>query len=232
MKYGFYGDSDPLDSNTYPFRCPSWHPMPDGKKNVVILGCSHTWGVGLETHETWAHKVSQHNTDRLRYWNLGQPGYSPEAVVRMLYRTEKTLFPNLIIIMWPEISRREWPSNEHREYPVNLMGTDEKLKYQDRDTDMNVFLKSVFFAEKFAEHNRAKILHCFADTYIDLSKYDPQVSQLEDFTLRNCWPYWDKFTARQLHAKPSRARDGMHYGEEHHERFAELFLDRFGPKLK
>ena len=232
MKYGYYGDSDPIHSYTYPFRCPSWTPLPDGKKNVVILGCSHTWGVGLDAEETWAHKVSQHNTDKLRYWNLGQPGYSPEAVVRMLYRTEKTLFPKLIIIMWPEFSRREWPSNEHREYPVNLMGTDEKLKYQDADTDMNICLKSVVFVEKFAEHAKAKTFHCFASAYTDLRKHDASLNVLDDYTLRNCWPYWDKFTARDIHTKPSLARDGMHYGVEHHERFAQLFLEKFSSKLK
>ena len=232
MKYGHYSDNDLKTFEAYPFRCPAWDPMPDGKKNVVILGCSHTWGVGLEPHETWAHKVSQHNKDKLRYFNLGQPGYSPEGLVRMLYRTEKSIFPKIIIICWPEISRREWYEKNNMQVPLNLLGTDPKLKSQTAETDMQTFLRSVFFVEKFAEKNNAKAFHCFADTFIDLSKYDPQVRQLEDFTLRNCWPYWDKFTARALHPKPSLARDGMHYGEEHHERFAELFLERFSAKLK
>ena len=43
MKYGFYSDNELTTFKQYPFRCPSWDPMPDGKKNVVILGCSHTW---------------------------------------------------------------------------------------------------------------------------------------------------------------------------------------------
>jgi hypothetical protein len=206
--------------------------MPDGKKNVVILGCSHTWGVGLEPHETWAHKVSQHNTDRLRYFNLSQPGYSPEGVVRMLYRTEKSIFPKIVIICWPQVSRREWYDNGNIPVPLNLMGHDEKLRYQTGKTDMHVFLRSVFFAEKFAEHQGAKLIHCFADTYIDLKEHNPQLAVLEDYTLRNCWPHWDKFTARDVHTKPSKARDGLHYGVEHHDRFAELLLQRFGSKLR
>jgi len=232
MEYGFFSDKDPKAFPQWPFRCPSWDPMPDGKKNVVILGCSHTWGVGLEEHETWAYKVSQHNTDRLRYFNLGQPGYSPEGVVRMLYRTEKSIFPKIIIICWPQLSRREWYGGKKIPLPLNLMGYDEKLRFQTAETDMHVFLRSVFFAEKFAEHNDAKILHCFADTFIDLKKYDPNLGVLENYTLKNCWPYWDKFTARDIHATPSKARDGLHYGVEHHSRFAELFLQKFSPKLK
>jgi len=231
MKYGFFSDSEPKSFGEWPFRCPSWNPMPDGKKNVVILGCSHTWGVGLEPPETWAHKVSQHNTKALRYWNLGQPGYSPEAVVRMLYSTEKTLHPSIIIICWPEISRRECYGASHS-MPTNLMGTDRKLQYQTAEDDLQVFYRSLFFVQKFAEHRKAKVFHCFAQAYVDILQVDPHLNVLEDYTLRNCWPHWDKFTARDLHARPSYARDGAHYGVEHHERFAKLFLDRFGPKLK
>ena len=231
MRYGFFSDREPKAFDEWPFRCPSWNPMPDGKKNVVILGCSHTWGVGLEPEETWAHHVSQWNTQRLRYWNLGQPGYSPEGVVRMLYSTEKTLDPSIIIICWPETSRREWYGGS-KSSPLNLLGTDEKLRYQTSDDDLQVFYRSLFFVQKFAEHKRAKVFHCFAQTYVDIKQVDPQLNVLEDYTLRNCWPHWDKFTARDLHASPSYARDGAHYGIEHHERFAKLFLDRFGPKLK
>mgnify|MGYP001291498414 CR=1 FL=1 len=237
MQYGYYADREPMAYDEYPFRCPSWNPMPDGKKNVVILGCSHTWGVGLEPHETWAHHVSQHNTNRLRYWNLGQPGYSPEAVVRMLYRTEKTLCPNIIIICWPETSRREWldPSGgpSKKLHPRDLMGTDEKLKHHNKDTDKQTFLKSLFFVEKFAEKTNAKTFHAFASDVIELDKaHYPTLNVLQDYTLRNCWPHWDKFTQRELHTEPDLARDGIHYGVEHHKRFAKLFLDCFGPKLR
>ena len=202
--------------------------MPDGKKNVVILGCSHTWGVGLEPHETWAHHISQHNTNRLRYWNLGQPGASPDTVVRILYSCEKVLHPNIIIVMWPESSRRE----RLETYTQNLPGTHETLRYENDKTDRNNFLKNVFLLEKFAEKNQCKTMHCFSDTYIDFRSDQDRPWLLEDYTLRNCWPHWDKFRDRHRYLEPSRARDGIHYGVEHHERFADLFLMRFRSKLK
>lgn len=228
MKYGYYSDNDLTTFEQYPFRCPSWDPMPDGKKNVVILGCSHTWGVGLEAHETWAHRVSQHNTRSMRYWNLGQPGASPETVVRILYSCEKVIDPHMIIVMWPEISRRE----RLDKYAQNLMGSHETLRYENHRTDLNNFLKCVFFLEKYAEKNSCKTFHCFSDTYLDFRTERDRPAILEDATLKNCWPRWDKFSARESHAKPSKARDGLHYGTEHHDRFAELFLQRFGHKLR
>jgi len=228
MKYGFYSDNDLKTFKQYPFRCPSWDPMPDGKKNVVILGCSHTWGVGLEAHETWAHHVSQHNTERLRYWNLGQPGAGPETVVRILYSCEKVINPNIIIVMWPEMSRRE----RLEDYAANLHGTDEKLRFENHKTDLNNFLKCVFFLEKYAEKNQCTTFHCFSDHYHDFRTPENAPAMLEDYTLRNCWPHWDRFEARERYDKPSRARDGIHFGMEHHERFARLFLGKFSHKLK
>jgi hypothetical protein len=225
MKFGYYTDHE-LPESSHGYRCPSWDPMPDGKKNVVVLGCSHTYGVGLEDNEHWVHHVSQHNTTRLRYWNLGQPGASADQIVRTLYGSEKLLFPELIIVCWPLWSRRERLGVGQ----VSLTSDNEFLKTETEHTDKHNFLKNVFLVEKFAEKNQCKTFHCFAqDSY---QEYVMGLSVLEDYTIKNCWPYWDKFEQRVQYNEPSLASDGEHYGVEHHERFAKLFLDRFRSKLK
>ena len=225
MKFGYYTDHE-LPESSHGYRCPSWDPMPDGKKNVVVLGCSHTYGVGLEDNEHWVHHVSQHNTTRLRYWNLGQPGASADQIVRTLYGSEKLLFPELIIVCWPLWSRRERLGVG----PVSLTSDNEFLKTETEHTDKHNFLKNVFHVEKFAEKNRCKTFHCFADeTY---QEHIQGLNVLQDYTLRNCWPYWDKFEQRVQYKEPSLAADGEHYGVEHHQRFAKLLLDYFGGKLR
>ena len=223
MKFGYYTDRGLPEGD---YRCPSWDPMPEGKKNVVILGCSHTYGVGLEPNETWAHHVSQHNTKQLRYWNLGQPGASADHIVRILYGSEKLIFPEIIIVCWPFWSRRE----KLHTYAQSLMSHDEELKNENEHTDKNNFLKNLFLVEKYAEKNNCKTFHCFAqDNY---AKHIKGLNVLDHYTIKNCWPYWDKFEQRKLHAQPSLAADGKHYGIEHHKRFAKLFVDYFGKKLK
>ena len=97
-------------------------------------------------------------------------------------------------------------------------------------TDKQNFLKNVFHVEKFAEKNRCKTFHCFADE--SYQEHIKDLNVLKDYTLKNCWPYWDKFEQREQFKEPSLAADGEHYGIEHHERFAKLFLDHFGPKLR
>ncbi len=225
MIFGHFRD-DGLPKSDVGYRCPSWDPMPSGKKNVVVLGCSHTYGVGHSDDTHWVAHLSKHNTGRLRYWNLGQPGASGDLVVRILYGSQKIIYPSIIVICWPLWTRRE--RLEHT--PESLTSDHDYLKTETSQTDKNNFLKNVFLVEKFAEHNRCKTFHCFADeTYQEHVK---GLNVLEDYTLKNCWPYWDKFEQRVPHSEPSLAADGKHYGIEHHERFAKLFIDYFGKKLK
>jgi hypothetical protein len=222
MKFGYYTDKGLPEGD---YRCPSWDPMPEGKKNVVVLGCSHTYGEGLQDNEHWVHFLAQHNTERLRYWNLGQPGASADKMVRILYGSEQVLFPKIIIACWPSWNRRERLDN----HAISLTSNNEYLKTESALTDRNNFLKNVFLVEKYAEKNQCKTFHCFAQE--SYQEYIKGLNVLEDYTIKNCWPYWDKFEQRQHYDKPNFAADGKHYGVEHHERFATLFLERFRLKL-
>ena len=241
MKYGFYSDKElpksvavnkkPIadyKTNSQGYRCPEFAPLPVGKKNAVVIGCSHTFGEGLEDYQHWVHFLSQHNTKTIRWWNLGQPGASADKVVRILQGSEKVLFPKIIIVCWPFWSRRE----KLHSYAQSLMSYDEELKNENELTDKQNFLKNVFFVEKFAEHNNASVFHCFAQEVYDLDAKNV----FSDTSIKHCWPPYDNHNLpeaqKTIITEPSLAKDGVHYGVEHHERFAKLFLAKFGSKLK
>tara|TARA_E500000178_G_C17035593_1_gene763194 strand:+ start:5878 stop:6606 length:729 start_codon:yes stop_codon:yes gene_type:complete len=242
MKHGFYSDQEipksiakhrkPIadyKTNSHGYRCPEWTPLPVGKKNVVILGCSHTFGEGLNDGEVWVDKLyNKIDKSRLRFWNLAQPGASADKVVRILYGCEKVLFPKIIIVCWPLWSRRERLDG----YAQSLMSYDEKLKNENEHTDSNNFLKNVFFVEKFAEKTDATVFHCFAQDAYPIQG----VNAYDQTTIKKCWPVWSKQKSNHKDRiridTPSLAKDGMHYGVEHHERFAELFYNHFRSKLK
>lgn len=237
MKHGFYADNHlpkfdaatGYKTNSLGYRCPEFQPLPDGGKNVVVLGCSHTFGEGLGESETWISLVAKESNKILRWWNLGQPGASADLMIRILYGTEKVLFPKIIIACWPAQSRRE----RLHSYPQSLMSYDPLLKTENNDTDRNNFLKNVFFLEKFAEKNQAKTFHCFAQ---DAYELDNNLQVLNVYTIKNCWPEWDQHhladAKRDIITTASLARDGVHYGVEHHQVFARLFLQRFNTKLR
>jgi hypothetical protein len=243
MKYGYYADNEipksvevdrksiaDYKTNSHGYRCPEWSPLPEGKKNVVILGCSHTFGEGLEDGEVWVDQLyAKVDQKRLRFWNLGQPGASPDKCVRILYGSEKVLFPNIIIVCWPFWGRRE--RLDH--YPKSLTSYDEDLKIENEHTDRNNFLKNVFFVEKFAEKNNAKVFHCFAQDVYEI----PGANNVFSTTsIKLCWPEWSRIKKNQKQrvfvSEPSLAKDGTHYGVEHHKVFAKEFYNFFKSKLK
>jgi hypothetical protein len=237
MKHGYYADNelpkfDPAKgykTNSLGYRCTEFSPLPDGGKNVVVLGCSHTFGEGLKENETWVSQVAKDSNKTLRWWNLGQPGSSADLMIRILYGTEKVLFPKIIIACWPAQSRRE----RLDQIPQNLTSNDALLKTENDNTDQNNFLKNVFLLEKFAEKNQAKTFHCFAE---DIYELDNSLQILKNYTIKNCWPEWDRHhlpdAKKDIITTPSLARDGVHYGIEHHQVFARLFLERFKSKLR
>ena len=112
------------------------------------------------------------------------------------------------------------------------MSYDEELKNENELTDKQNFLKNVFFVEKFAEHTNANVFHCFAQEVYDLDAKNV----FNDTSIKHCWPPYDNHNLpeaeKTIITKPSLAKDGVHYGMEHHERFAKLFLAKFGSKLK
>ena len=238
MKFGHFNDKalpDMLSSvselpelyklNSFGYRCPEWSPMPHGKKNVVILGSSHTFGQGLAEDEHWVHFLSKHNTVRLRYWNLAQPGASGDKIVRTLYGSQKIIDPNIVIVCWPDWSRRE----RYGEDTTDMQGSNQQLRYEDDETDLQNFLKNVFFVEKYAEWKNCMTFHCFASA--SYHEHIPDLKALKEHTLMNCYPWWETYLQRELQSD-SVARDGQHCGIKHHERFAELFLKQFGSKLR
>ena len=251
MKYGHYSDSEIPNhkshdhyneqngyvTNSFGYRCPEWTPMPDGKKNVVVLGCSHTFGEGLNEGEVWVEQLAA-KTDqtRLRWWNLGRPGASADFIVRLLYATEKVLFPKIIVVCWPLSSRRERLLNFDKKplHQINLTGGDPLLKYENDDTDHQNFLKNVFFVEKFAEHQGANVFHFFAEEVYQIKNTRHYV--YAETTLSKCWPKWDERhitnAMREHIVIPSLAKDGKHYGIEHHCEFANKIYSRFNAKLR
>jgi len=237
MKYGHYADDalprfDPVPghrTNSHGYRCPEFRPLPDGGKNVAVLGCSHTFGEGLKDEETWVSQVAKQSNKMLRWWNLARPGGNADQMIRILHGTEKVLYPKVIVACWPAWSRRERLDL----YPQNLTSDDKLLKTENANTDQNNFLKNLFLLEKFAEKTGAKTFHCFAQ---DAYEIDGNLQVLKDYTIKNCWPEWDRHhlagAKRDIITTPNLARDGVHYGIEHHRVFAQKFYNKFKAKLK
>ena len=84
----------------------------------------------------------------------------------------------------------------------------------------------------YAEKQGAKIMHCFAQDIYEFKG----TNVFKDTSLRSCWPEWDSHhlpDAKRQHITTfNLAKDGIHYGVEHHRVFAEKFYNKFKSKLK
>lgn len=71
----------------------------------LALGCSHTWGVGVDADQAWP--------ARLGALNLGVGGVSSDFVVRMARTWLDMCQPQTVYCLWPDWSRFEyWHDNE------------------------------------------------------------------------------------------------------------------------
>ena len=115
---------------------------------------------------------------------------------------------------------------------ISAGSTPVEKNQQDEMTDLHVL--SAKEAKKYADKNDCQVFHCFAQE--NYSEHIKELNVLPEHTIKNCYPPYDKHhladARRTLISEPSLAKDGVHYGVEHHKEFAKLFLDQFAGKLK
>lgn len=80
------------------------------KGGVMYLGCSYTYGVGVNIEDTWSYKLHQKKFRTRRYINFGIPGYGIQAYYRMLKFYIKKIKPDIIICsrLWNRSRVEAW----------------------------------------------------------------------------------------------------------------------------
>jgi hypothetical protein len=77
----------------------------DGFK-IMSLGCSHTEGVGVNDDETWPARFTKLVPNGVNM-NFGTGGRSGDFVVRCLLSYYNLIKPDLVLIFYPDISRKD-----------------------------------------------------------------------------------------------------------------------------
>jgi hypothetical protein len=71
--------------------------------NKIAVGCSHTWGVGVDADQTWPYLLGAKN--------FGVSGCSSDFVARTLPDLIKEYQPTTVYVLWPDWSRFEYFKN-------------------------------------------------------------------------------------------------------------------------
>ncbi len=108
--HDYYGPED----IEYRFNASGYRSNPFVERkafNVIIAGCSHTFGTGLAWPDTYG-EVLRRELERLsgrdtQVWNLGLPGRSNDAIARTLIGAVTQHRPDAVFVYWSGRGRRE-----------------------------------------------------------------------------------------------------------------------------
>lgn len=91
--------------NNYGYRCDAFHRK---DKNVMTLGCSIGFGNGIPVDKRFSSVFCQCLGKEVNDWNLSWPGVSGDYVSRMAVTCIPILKPDILLINFPNLSRREF----------------------------------------------------------------------------------------------------------------------------
>jgi hypothetical protein len=112
-----YGETDITYSyNRLGYRSPEFEE--EAALKIVSLGCSWVFGIGLPApalfHERFADRLRRELGTSVINWNLGVPGASNDAIVRLLHLAVAALRPDVVLILFTYLGRREYVTAHNR----------------------------------------------------------------------------------------------------------------------
>ena len=208
-------DTVVYNHNNYGYRCPDFNELADVK--ILSLGCSWVYGMGLNKkhlyHEIVAKNIRKTGKTVVN-WNLGIGGKSNDYITRMLHIAMDKLNPNIVLINFTHLSRREYFSFEGDciAYTPNLI-KNSHLPRKHRTCVKNLLnLTSDHDNFKNFWHNFQSVKAALQNTHWCYSFTDE--------------PLLDDEHSAGRFLKLDLARDLIHPGIESHRVMAEIYWDK------
>ena len=113
--------------------------------NKIALGCSHTYGVGVEPIQTWPHLLGA--------TNLGVSGCSADYIVRNMPAHLSTYKPNIVYVLWPDWTRFEYV--DKGQYYQSLATDANRINFMEIATDnwlQNNYIKQITLAREMCRN--------------------------------------------------------------------------------
>lgn len=195
--------------NSAGFRAPEFDEL--DTVDVVVSGCSHTFGFGIPQQHTWGHQITQ-RLNLNTCVNLGMNGAGMEQVLHCIvsYLASDLPMPTLVFVQWPSYNRLPHQYEDGIRNTINISHAwmQERMKPWQRNG-----------WEKFVADNGAFKL---ARTTI----YDSIIRQLCAQKNIKYFSTDDSVFNRTLHGRDylGRARDLIHCDGETNKQFAERML--------
>ena len=198
--------------NTYGFRCEEF-PEEECRESITILGCSQTFGIGLQKENTWASLLCKELN--LREINLSIAGGSLDSAFRVYNEWQPIHKSKITCILMPPTTRLESTSIERNSWK-NIGNWTIENYIRSGETNLQAFLLELLeesLQEVREERNLAAIKYIAnqTDSEVYLCYY------LDNDDKKNV-PWLDV------------ARDGCHGGPKWNKRMRDLFLEKIRNK--
>jgi len=192
-QYGWIDKQIVYEFNSHGFRADQFNTT---QASLVSLGCSHTFGVGCNIENTWAHLVS--SALNLKNFNLGVGGSSNDTAFRLAQYWIPKLNPRIVVFLSTEKTRFE------------LHNATDQIQ------DLSVWNK-FSNTDQFYQHWITNEINCamnYSKNYLAIKQLC--VGQGIKFVHEN----FDNFVLLNV----DRARDLQHFGSKTNRRFADKVL--------
>lgn len=127
--------------------------------NAVVLGCSHTAGVGVDTTECYVSLLSVHYN--ISIINYGLPGGNADHNIRVLTNLLRTTQPKFVISQWPNPFRRTvWHGEFAKDENIhNASDTFHSLLADSEENFMQPWLQNIVTADTMCNLAKVPIIH-------------------------------------------------------------------------
>lgn len=240
----------PYSINSYGYRCNEFFDQ-----NILILGCSQTWGDGMLLEETWPYLLSK--KIGFDYINLAKGGDSIQGQTVKSFKFFKDFYnPNYIFAIFP-ILRLEIPSIdnlfnvEQREINQVIFSNDDikkfsKFPHNAKDViseEFAIFYNLIFInlLEQYCESNGIKLFWTiWNDGYYDYNIFKhiyKNINSKNFFIQENSFWNIPNSISPQCHLNyihnqlfndaADRRSNGPHWGLHVHMHIAEMMYDQY-----
>jgi len=112
------------DFNDYGYRSiHNYEPILDDENKIICIGCSFTFGIGLDEEQTWPFKLSK--LLNCNFLNLGFPGGSIKYVLWQIYNVYQKIPNKQIFVLTPPMGREFELSDKNFTNHVGKQGVNE-----------------------------------------------------------------------------------------------------------
>lgn len=197
--------------NSSGYRTHEWNKI-DWKNAIVLLGCSNTFGIGLDEEETYA-TMLEHDTGR-QVVNLGIPAGSTAAILANCSTlVSRYGIPYAVIINWPPLTRLRYYT-QHTFYEVGHW-TNEGNKANNAD------LFSIYF-NMFADDTNTLVYNYYISQAAS-AMFNDRTKYITFSYIEESAHYMRADTYIQMYQT---AREGIHPGVETSQETTKYLLSR------